>query len=128
MPDNQKIQSNGVSNQCSDNIVEAILRLKINDNNQEVGVSKSASFPDRPGEPDCSYYLRTGLCGYGNNCRFNNPTFDVKAGQYRKELPERAGQPDSAIISFPINELLYNCLLWMMIFTRVVTICARMLT
>ncbi|GMI98538.1 zinc finger nuclease 2 [Hibiscus trionum] len=94
MPDNRQVQNNGVSNQSADNIEEAVLRLKINDNDQEVSVSKSASYPDRPGEPDCSYYLRNGVCGYGNNCRFNHPAFDVQTGLYREELPERAGQPD----------------------------------
>ncbi|XWS31013.1 hypothetical protein CRYUN_Cryun23aG0040700 [Craigia yunnanensis] len=94
MPDNREVQNNAVSNQSADNIEEAILRLKINDNNQDVGVSKSASYPDRPGEPDCSYYLRTGLCGYGRNCRFNHPAYDAQGGQYREELPERVGQPD----------------------------------
>ncbi|TYG60852.1 hypothetical protein ES288_D07G100900v1 [Gossypium darwinii] len=94
MPDNRQIQNNVVSNQSADSIEEAILRLKINDNNQEVGVSKSVSYPDRPGEPDCSYYLRTGSCGYGSNCRFNHPAYDAQAGQYREELPERVGQPD----------------------------------
>ncbi|KAK8717767.1 hypothetical protein V6N13_045024 [Hibiscus sabdariffa] len=94
MPDHRQVQNNGVSNQSADNIEEAILRLKINDNNQELDVSKSASYPDRPGEPDCSYFLRTGVCGYGNNCRFNHPASDVQVGQYREELPERAGQPD----------------------------------
>ncbi|XVF81557.1 hypothetical protein PTKIN_Ptkin15bG0164200 [Pterospermum kingtungense] len=95
MPDNRQVQNNVVSNQSADNIEEAILRLKINDNNQEVDVSKSATtYPDRPGEPDCSYYLRTGLCGYGSNCRFNHPTYAAQGGQYRTDLPERVGQPD----------------------------------
>ncbi|KAL0367694.1 UNVERIFIED_CONTAM: Zinc finger CCCH domain-containing protein 34 [Sesamum radiatum] len=31
------------------------------------------SYPERPDEPDCLYYLRTGFCGYGNRCRFNHP-------------------------------------------------------
>lgn len=31
------------------------------------------SFPERPDEPDCIYYLRTGVCGYGSRCRFNHP-------------------------------------------------------
>ena len=61
---------------------EAILRLNINDNNQEVGFSKLASYPDRPGERDCSYYLRTGLCGYGSNCRFNHPAYDAQVGKF----------------------------------------------
>lgn len=31
------------------------------------------SYPERPNEPDCIYYLRTGFCGYGARCRFNHP-------------------------------------------------------
>ncbi|KAG6483813.1 zinc finger CCCH domain-containing protein 6-like [Zingiber officinale] len=30
-------------------------------------------YPERPGEPDCSYYMRTGSCSYGPRCRFNHP-------------------------------------------------------
>jgi hypothetical protein len=30
-------------------------------------------YPERPGEPDCVYYMRTGLCGFGMTCRFNHP-------------------------------------------------------
>lgn len=33
----------------------------------------SGSYPVRPGEPDCSYYIRTGLCRFGATCRFNHP-------------------------------------------------------
>ena len=31
------------------------------------------SYPERSDEPDCIYYLRTGVCGYGLRCRFNHP-------------------------------------------------------
>ena len=31
------------------------------------------SYPERPDEPDCVYYLRTGVCGYGSRCQFNHP-------------------------------------------------------
>lgn len=31
------------------------------------------SYPERPGEPDCTYYVRTGLCRFGSTCRFNHP-------------------------------------------------------
>ncbi|KAH9670795.1 zinc finger CCCH domain-containing protein 63 [Citrus sinensis] len=34
---------------------------------------ESGSLPERPGEPDCSYYIRTGLCRFGATCRFNHP-------------------------------------------------------
>ena len=30
-------------------------------------------FPERIGEPDCSYYMRTGLCRFGATCKFNHP-------------------------------------------------------
>ena len=33
----------------------------------------SESYPERPDEPDCVYYLRTGVCGYGSRCQFNHP-------------------------------------------------------
>ncbi|KEH42943.1 zinc finger C-x8-C-x5-C-x3-H type family protein [Medicago truncatula] len=32
----------------------------------------SESYPQHPGEPDCSYYIRTGLCRFGATCRFNH--------------------------------------------------------
>lgn len=38
-------------------------------------MAQSNLLPDRPGEPDCIFYLRTGSCGYGNNCRFNHPAY-----------------------------------------------------
>ncbi|GER50122.1 zinc finger CCCH domain-containing protein 6 [Striga asiatica] len=55
------------------------------------------SYPERPSEPNCIYYLRTGFCGYGNRCRFNHPrdrsmamgAFQAGGGEY----PERVGQP-----------------------------------
>lgn len=34
---------------------------------------ESGTYPERPGEPDCSYYIRTGLCRFGATCRFNHP-------------------------------------------------------
>ncbi|KAB2095309.1 hypothetical protein ES319_A01G027800v1 [Gossypium barbadense] len=57
----------------------------------------SESYPERPDEADCIYYLRTGFCGYGSKCRFNHPR--DRAGVMGAgrggvgEYPERAGQP-----------------------------------
>ncbi|KAL4603195.1 hypothetical protein ACB092_10G108100 [Castanea dentata] len=31
------------------------------------------SFPERPGEPQCQYYMRTGDCKFGSSCRYNHP-------------------------------------------------------
>ncbi|KAJ0112809.1 hypothetical protein Patl1_01933 [Pistacia atlantica] len=94
MPDNRQAKINAVSNQSGDNIEEAIWRLKIHDNQEGGGVAQSSPYPDRPGEPNCPYYLRTGVCGYGINCRFNHPAYAAQGAEYREELPERVGQPD----------------------------------
>ncbi|GMP56793.1 hypothetical protein CsSME_00021135 [Camellia sinensis var. sinensis] len=55
------------------------------------------SYPERPDEADCIYYLRTGFCGYGSRCRFNHPRDRGSAvGALRTgggEHPERVGQP-----------------------------------
>ncbi len=34
---------------------------------------QQGQFPERLGEPDCVYYMRTGMCGFGQSCRFNHP-------------------------------------------------------
>ncbi|GMJ02048.1 hypothetical protein like AT5G18550 [Hibiscus trionum] len=55
------------------------------------------SYPERPNEADCIYYLRTGFCGYGSRCRFNHPRDRAMVmGAERSgvgEYPERVGQP-----------------------------------
>ncbi|KAL5581781.1 hypothetical protein UlMin_014223 [Ulmus minor] len=94
MPDTRQPLKNAISNQSDGNIEDAIWRLKINDNQEGGDAAQSNPFPDRPGEPDCIYYLKTGLCGYGNNCRFNHPAYASQVAQYNGELPERVGQPD----------------------------------
>jgi hypothetical protein len=37
------------------------------------GEEAAAKLPERPGEADCGYYLRTGTCAYGERCRYNHP-------------------------------------------------------
>ncbi|KAJ0091028.1 hypothetical protein Patl1_14669 [Pistacia atlantica] len=58
-------------------------------------------YPDRPGEPNCLFYLKTGLCGYGSNCRFNHPAYAAEGAEHREELPERVGQPNCGVQFFP---------------------------
>ncbi|KAK6164757.1 hypothetical protein DH2020_001621 [Rehmannia glutinosa] len=36
-------------------------------------ITKEQKFPERPGQPDCKYYMRTGDCKYGSSCRYNHP-------------------------------------------------------
>lgn len=30
-------------------------------------------FPERPGQPECSFFLKTGDCKYKSACKFNHP-------------------------------------------------------
>ncbi|EPS73916.1 hypothetical protein M569_00840, partial [Genlisea aurea] len=56
-------------------------------------------FPERPGALDCSYFLRTGTCAYGRNCRYNHPRSRNHVSVLREaadELPERPGAIDCA--------------------------------
>ncbi|GFY85250.1 zinc finger C-x8-C-x5-C-x3-H type family protein [Actinidia rufa] len=46
--------------------------------------SGTESYPERPDDPDCIYYLRTGFCGYGARCRFNHPR-DRSLGNFLSE-------------------------------------------
>lgn len=39
----------------------------------ESGMAESSEYPVRPGTKDCQFYLRTGRCGYGENCCYNHP-------------------------------------------------------
>lgn len=34
---------------------------------------KEQAFPERPGEPECQYYIKTGDCKYGSSCRYHHP-------------------------------------------------------
>jgi hypothetical protein len=35
--------------------------------------TKRENFPERPGQPDCAHYLKTGDCSFGAACRYNHP-------------------------------------------------------
>ncbi|GJN25132.1 hypothetical protein PR202_gb12922 [Eleusine coracana subsp. coracana] len=60
-------------------------------------VAESGPYPERVGEPDCSYYMRTGLCRFGMTCKFNHPPdrkLAVAAARMKGEYPQRNGQPE----------------------------------
>ncbi|TVU25488.1 hypothetical protein EJB05_27987 [Eragrostis curvula] len=59
--------------------------------------AESGPYPERVGEPDCSYYMRTGLCRFGMTCKFNHPLdrkLAVAAARMKGEYPQRNGQPE----------------------------------
>jgi hypothetical protein len=41
--------------------------------------SFTETLPQRPGEPDCIYYLRNGKCKYGSTCKYHHPTIQCNA-------------------------------------------------
>ncbi|KAF8074381.1 hypothetical protein N665_1107s0020 [Sinapis alba] len=68
--------------------------LQLQESMRRLGFGESERYPQRAAAPDCAYYMRTGVCGYGIRCRFNHPPdrptveATVRAtGQY----PERIG-------------------------------------
>ncbi|KAG4186922.1 hypothetical protein ERO13_A08G073500v2 [Gossypium hirsutum] len=62
----------------------------------QLSLRGTESYPERPGVPDCVYYMRTGFCGYGNRCRYNHPRNRAAveaAVRATGEYPERPGEP-----------------------------------
>lgn len=58
---------------------------------------ESGPYPERLNEPDCAYYIRTGLCRFGMTCRYNHPPnqrLAVAAARIKGGYPERLGQPE----------------------------------
>ncbi|XP_074590548.1 zinc finger CCCH domain-containing protein 3-like isoform X3 [Curcuma longa] len=85
-----------------ENLEEPMRHLKIGNgkDSQEGAKGGMNLYPERPGEPDCSFYTRTGLCNYGNKCKYNHPPVTVQevplteGTHFKDELPQRDGQPD----------------------------------
>ncbi|PSR89495.1 Zinc finger CCCH domain-containing protein [Actinidia chinensis var. chinensis] len=71
---------------------------------EEMGESKDGrygrySYPVRPDAEDCSFYMRTGTCKFGSNCKFNHPPRKKnQAGKEnvkeKEESTERPGQTE----------------------------------
>ncbi|XP_010673926.1 zinc finger CCCH domain-containing protein ZFN-like isoform X2 [Beta vulgaris subsp. vulgaris] len=63
----------------------------------DTGIYPPGPYPEREGEADCSFYLRTGLCRFGSTCRFNHPPnrkLALATARMKGEFPERTGQPE----------------------------------
>ncbi|XP_009418524.2 zinc finger CCCH domain-containing protein 3-like isoform X1 [Musa acuminata AAA Group] len=93
MPDTRHNAVSSSSNALPHKLEEAMWQLKIEDG-REAADGQLNPYPDRPGEPDCLHYLRTGKCGFGSKCKYNHPALGVQNTQFSGELPQRDGQPD----------------------------------
>ncbi|KAI7740907.1 hypothetical protein M8C21_028791 [Ambrosia artemisiifolia] len=87
--------SNPSKDPSDDNNDESKQSLRIGTDGKE-DETGSIRYPDRPGEPNCGYYLRTGTCAYGDDCKFNHPTNNGQGNQLGGNHPERIGEPDCA--------------------------------
>ncbi|XP_062182438.1 zinc finger CCCH domain-containing protein 63-like isoform X5 [Phragmites australis] len=75
----------------ADEVAEAMWQMNLGE------AVESGPYPERVGEPDCSYYMRTGLCRFGMTCKFNHPAdrkLAVAAARMKGEYPQRIGQPE----------------------------------
>ena len=35
--------------------------------------TSASNFPERPDQPECRYYMNTGSCKYGSDCKYHHP-------------------------------------------------------
>ncbi|OEL14888.1 Zinc finger CCCH domain-containing protein 63 [Dichanthelium oligosanthes] len=74
-----------------DQVAEAMWKMNLGE------AVELGPYPERVGEPDCSYYMRTGMCRFGMTCKFNHPAdrkLAVAAARMKGEYPQRNGQPE----------------------------------
>lgn len=53
------------------------------------------TFPERPGQPDCHHYMKTGDCKFGMNCKYHHPkdrAMSLPSGLNPMGLPLRLGR------------------------------------
>ncbi|KAL5061830.1 hypothetical protein RYX36_023567 [Vicia faba] len=55
----------------------------------------SETLPERPGEPDCPFFLKTQKCKFGSKCKFNHPNVPSENADV-SGLPERPLEPPCA--------------------------------
>nr|GMD54734.1 zinc finger CCCH domain-containing protein 43-like isoform X1 [Ipomoea batatas]GME19312.1 zinc finger CCCH domain-containing protein 43-like isoform X1 [Ipomoea batatas] len=54
---------------------------------------QSEEFPERPGQPECVYYMKTGRCKFKSICRFHHPAQKPDCLLNDKGLPLRPDEP-----------------------------------
>ncbi|XP_021685547.2 zinc finger CCCH domain-containing protein 37 isoform X2 [Hevea brasiliensis] len=63
-------------------------------------VATIESLPERLGQPDCPYFLKTQRCKYGSKCKFNHPNDKLATDGLENTdvsvLPERPSEPTCA--------------------------------
>ncbi|CAH8359841.1 unnamed protein product [Eruca vesicaria subsp. sativa] len=66
----------------------------------------SATYPQRPGQPECDYYMKTGDCKYGERCRFHHPSDRLNA---TSKLAPQQPNVKLSLAGYPRREGAQNC-------------------
>ncbi|XP_044487228.1 zinc finger CCCH domain-containing protein 58-like isoform X2 [Mangifera indica] len=53
--------------------------------------SQEHAFPERPGQPECQHYLKTGECKFGSSCKYHHPQEMTVSKTDANRLPLRPG-------------------------------------
>jgi hypothetical protein len=69
------------------------------------GISVVGSYPQRPGEADCSFFLKTGECSFGPTCRFNHPPNRVPSVVSRPSSIAAAASVKLTLAGLPRREV-----------------------
>uniref|UniRef100_A0A803N5K9 C3H1-type domain-containing protein n=1 Tax=Chenopodium quinoa TaxID=63459 RepID=A0A803N5K9_CHEQI len=67
---------------------------------QPASVPSSDSLPERPGEPDCPYFLKTQKCKFGQMCKFNHPKDKLDSSSCKTDDPDLPDRPSEPVCSF----------------------------
>ncbi|KAF8681851.1 hypothetical protein HU200_045295 [Digitaria exilis] len=51
-------------------------------------LEEASVYPEKPGEPECPFYMKTGSCKFGANCKFHHPK-DLTPSMQRPSSPKR---------------------------------------
>lgn len=72
------------------------------------------SLPERPDQPECRYFMNTGTCKYGSDCKYHHPKERIaQSVPILPSLPLRPVSSSSLVYSkihFAPNVCLRNCL------------------
>ena len=72
----------------------------------------SIPLPQRSGQPDCHFYMKTGLCKFGTNCKYHHPKDitipSLPASMSPMGLPLR---PVRYQIKFQTEKNIINCII-----------------
>lgn len=51
-----------------------VVDIDNNTHSEGLDASNESPYPIRPGARDCDYFMKTGTCAYGRDCKFNHPS------------------------------------------------------